>query len=176
MQSFSDIISGYFDPELALLIVSMVPLIELRGGVVLGAALGFHWLEALVICIIGNVIPVPFVILFGRWVLEFLGQTKAFGGLVKRYKAKVLSKSDVIHTYGPWGLLLFVGIPLPGTGAWTGSVLALLMDLRLKEAVPAILLFGLFMLTWFPINVACFFIRPPKWDAIRHTAHHALPM
>ena len=139
MQSFSDIISGYFDPELALLVVSMVPFIELRGGVILGAALGFHWLEALVICIIGNIIPVPFVILFGRWTLDFLGQTKLLEGLVKRYKAKVLSKSDVIHRYGPWGLMIFVGIPLPGTGAWSGSVLALLMDLRLKEAVPAIL-------------------------------------
>ena len=140
MQTFSDIISGYFDPELALLVVSMVPFIELRGGVVLGAALGFHWLEALLICIVGNIIPVPFVILFGRWILDFLGQTKAFGGIVKRYKAKVLSKSDVIHKYGPWGLLLFVGIPLPGTGAWSGSVLALLMDLRMREAIPAILM------------------------------------
>ena len=139
MQSFSDIIAGYFDPELALLVVSIVPFIELRGGVVLGAALGFHWLEALVICIIGNVVPVPFVILFGRWILDFLGQTKMFGGWVKRYKVKIMSKSDVIHNYGPWGLLLFVGIPLPGTGAWSGSVLALLMDLRLKEAIPAIL-------------------------------------
>ena len=95
---------------------------------------------ALVICIIGNVIPVPFVILFGRWTLDFLGQTKAFGSIVTKYKAKVMSKSDVIHKYGPWGLLLFVGIPLPGTGAWTGSVLALLMNLRMREAVPAILL------------------------------------
>lgn len=140
MQSFSDIISGYFDPELALLVVSMVPFIELRGGVVLGAALGFHWLEALVICIIGNIIPVPFVILFGRWILDYLGQTKLLGDTVKRYKEKILSKSDVIHKYGPWGLLFFVGIPLPGTGAWSGSVLALLMDLRLKEAIPAILM------------------------------------
>ena len=140
MQSFSDIIAGYFEPELALLVVSMVPFIELRGGVVLGAALGIHWLECLIICIIGNVIPVPFVILFGRWILDYLGHTKMFGGLVHRYKAKVLSKADVIHKYGPWGLMLFVGIPIPGTGAWSGSVLALLLDLRLKEAVPAILL------------------------------------
>ena len=140
MQSFSDIISGYFDPELALLVVSMVPFVELRGGVILGAALGFHWLEALIICIVGNIIPVPFVILFGRWTLEYLGKTSMFGGVVRKYKAKVMSKSDAIHKYGPWGLLLFVGIPLPGTGAWTGSVLALLMDLRLREAIPAILL------------------------------------
>ncbi|MBR7149220.1 MAG: small multi-drug export protein [Firmicutes bacterium] len=140
MQSFSDIIAEYLQAELALLVVSMVPLIELRGGVILGAALGIHWLEALVICIIGNVIPVPFVILFGRWTLDFLGQTKAFGSIVTKYKAKVMRKSDVIHKYGPWGLLLFVGIPLPGTGAWTGSVLALLMNLRMREAVPVILL------------------------------------
>jgi len=140
MQGFSQIIGENLQPELAILVVSMVPFIELRGGVVLGAALGIHWLEALVICIIGNVIPVPFIILFGRWILNFLEQTKLFGNLVHRYKAKVLRKADVIHKYGPWGLMLFVGIPLPGTGVWSGSVLALLMDLRLRAAIPAILL------------------------------------
>lgn len=140
MQGFSQVIAGYLQPELALLVVSMVPFIELRGGVLLGAALGMPWPEALAICIIGNVIPVPFIILFGRWVLNFLEQTKLMGNLIRRYKKKVLGKSDLIHKYGPWGLMLFVGIPLPGTGVWSGSVLALLMDLRLRSAIPAILL------------------------------------
>ena len=140
MQGFSQVIAGYLQPELALLVVSMVPFIELRGGVLLGAALGMPWPEALAICIIGNVIPVPFIILFGRWVLNFLEQTKLAGNLIRRYKKKVLGKADMIHKYGPWGLMLFVGIPLPGTGVWSGSVLALLMDLRLRSAIPAILL------------------------------------
>ena len=140
MQGFSQVIAGYLQPELALLVVSMVPFIELRGGVLLGAALGMPWPEALAICIIGNVIPVPFIILFGRWVLNFLEQTKLMGNLIRRYKKKVLDKADLIHKYGPWVLMLFVGIPLPGTGVWSGSVLALLMDLRLRSAIPAILL------------------------------------
>lgn len=131
---------GDVEPHVALLFVSMIPLIELRGGVILGAALGLPWPTALAICIIGNVIPVPFIILFGRWTLDLLEKTRLFGGIVHRYKQRVLGKADVIHKYGPWGLLLFVGIPLPGTGAWTGSVLAILMDLRMKTAAPAILL------------------------------------
>ena len=140
MQGFSQIMAQYLQPQLAILVVSMVPFIELRGGVVLGAALGIHWLESLIICIIGNVLPVPFIIVFGRWTLNFLEHTKLFGAMVHRYKAKVLTKADLIHKYGPWGLMLFVGIPLPGTGVWSGSVLALLMDLRLRSAIPAILL------------------------------------
>lgn len=139
MQELSNILADYLEPQLALLMVSMIPFIELRGGVVLGAALGMPWLEALIICIIGNVIPVPFIILFGRWMMNWMEKTKMFGPLVRKYKKKVLSKADVIHKYGPWGLMLFVGIPLPGTGVWSGSVLALLLDLRLKSAIPAIL-------------------------------------
>ncbi len=140
MNELSNILADYLEPELALLIVSMIPFIELRGGVVLGAALGMNWMLSLIICIIGNVIPVPFVIVFGRWVIRWAEQTKWLGPWVHRYQKKILSKADVIHKYGPWGLMLFVGVPLPGTGVWSGSVLALLLDLRLKSAIPAILL------------------------------------
>lgn len=127
------------EPHVALILVSMIPFIELRGGIIVGTALGLNWTTVLWFCIIGNIIPIPFVILFGRFMLNWLGKTRLFGGLVQRYKKKVMRKSDMIQKYGPWGLAIFVGIPLPGTGAWSGSVLALLMDLRLKSAIPAIL-------------------------------------
>jgi len=91
------------------------------------------------VCLIGNVLPIPFVILFGRWIIDTLEKTKLLGRYVKGYKARLIKKSDTIQKYGPLGLVTFVGIPLPGTGAWSGAVLALLLNLRLKKAVPAIL-------------------------------------
>ena len=128
------------DPKLAIFIVSMIPMVELRGGVILGIALGMNWLEVFLICMAGNLVPIPVIIILGRYIIERLGSTKSFGPIVERYKAKTLSKSGVIDKYGPWGLVLFVGIPIPGTGVWTGSVLALLMDLRMKKAIPAMIL------------------------------------
>ncbi len=128
------------DPKLAIFVVSMIPVVELRGGIILGTALGMEWLEVFLICMAGNLVPIPIIIILGRYVIERLGKTKMFGPAVEKYKAKTLSKSGVIDKYGPWGLVLFVGIPLPGTGVWTGSVLALLMDLRMKKAIPAMIL------------------------------------
>lgn len=127
------------EPHVALVFVSMIPFVELRGGIIVGTALGMDWATVLFFCMLGNVIPVPFIIMFGRFMLNWLEKTTLFGGLVKRYKKKVLSKSDTITKYGPWGLAIFVGIPIPGTGAWSGSVLALLLNLRLRSAIPAIL-------------------------------------
>ena len=127
-------------PEVALIIVSMIPFVELRGGIILGAALGMDWAPSLFLCTIGNILPVPFIIVFGRYLLDLLEKTKTFGGFVGRYKARLMRRSGVIQKYGPWGLILFVGIPLPGTGAWSGALLAFLLILRMSRAVPAIFL------------------------------------
>jgi len=127
------------DPLIAIFVISMLPFIELRGGIIVAAAFGIPWLEAFVVCLIGNVLPIPFVILFGRWIIDTLEKTKLLGRYVKGYKARLIKKSDTIQKYGPLGLVTFVGIPLPGTGTWSGAVLALLLNLRLKKAVPAIL-------------------------------------
>ncbi len=125
-------------PELIVLIVSMLPLIEIRGGAIVGLALGLSLQETLLIGLIGNIIPIPFAIVCGRYIFELFGRSKIFGKYVKIYHERLIRKSDVIKKYGPWGLLIFVGIPLPGTGAWSGALLAVLMDLSLKKAVPAI--------------------------------------
>lgn len=137
-----DIISSLLlkiNPELALLVCSMLPFVELRGGILLGTALSMSWGKVLFICIIGNLIPVPFLIIFGRYILDRLVQTKIFANLVNRYRAKLIGRSGQIQKYGVIGLILFVGIPLPGTGVWSGSLIAVLLDLRIKLAVPAIL-------------------------------------
>lgn len=128
------------NPIFAIFIISCLPFIELRGGILLGVALGMPWLEVFIICLIGNILPIPFIIVFGRYIIDNLEKTKLFGNFVKSYKAKLLGKSKWIDKYGFWGLILFVGIPAPGTGAWSGSVLALLLDIRMKKAIPAIFL------------------------------------
>ena len=126
-------------PQLLIFIISMVPFIELRGGIIVGLALELPWYEVFPICFAGNILPIPFVIMFGRKLLDWFGGTRLFGRFVTKYKRKLAEKSKKVKKYGPFGLALFVGIPVPGTGAWSGALLAVLLNLRLKLAVPAIL-------------------------------------
>ena len=123
------------------LLVSMIPIIELRGGVPFGVALGLPVQQAFAAALVGNLIPVPFIILFVRRVFYWIrtGIPK-LGSMVDRLEQKAWSKSDKVQKYELWGLLLFVAIPLPGTGAWTGALIAALMDMQLKRAVPVITL------------------------------------
>lgn len=126
-------------PQLLIFIISMVPFIELRGGIIVGLALELPWYEVFPICFAGNILPIPFVIMFGRKLLDWFGNTRLFGRFVAKYKRKLAEKSKKVKKYGPFGLALFVGVPVPGTGAWSGALLAVLLNLRLKLAVPAIL-------------------------------------
>lgn len=126
-------------PQLLIFIISTVPFIELRGGIIVGLALELPWYEVFPICFAGNILPIPFVIMFGRKLLDWFGNTRLFGRFVTKYKRKLAEKSKKVKKYGPFGLALFVGVPVPGTGAWSGALLAVLLNLRLKLAVPAIL-------------------------------------
>ena len=124
---------------LATVLISMLPVIELRGGLPAGVAMGLPLREAFFAALLGNLLPVPFIILFARrgfaWVRAHIPR---LGCWVDRIEQKAWSKSDKVVRYQAWGLLLFVAVPLPGTGAWTGALIAALLDLRLKLAVPAI--------------------------------------
>ncbi len=125
-------------------IISMVPIIELRGAIPFGVANGLPLLLVCFISIIGNIIPVPFVILFIRRIFEWLrAKNEKLNNLVLRFEERAMNKSKLVQRYTFWGLFLFVAIPLPGTGAWTGSLIAAMLEIRLKIAIPAILL-GLF--------------------------------
>lgn len=126
--------------EAVAFIISMVPILELRGGLVAAALLKIPYAKALVICIVGNVIPIPFILLLINKIFEFMKNRNICKGLVLKLEEKAMGKSDTIKKYEFLGLLLFVGIPLPGTGAWTGALIAALMRIKLKKAVPAILL------------------------------------
>ena len=121
---------GQFMPkEVFIFLVSMVPLIELRGGLVVAKLLGIGLWKANLICIIGNIIPIPFILLFIKAIFAFMKKHNILKGLVVK-----LEGGEFLF------LLFFVGIPLPGTGAWTGSLIAALFDFDIKKASIAIFL------------------------------------
>lgn len=123
------------------LFVAMAPVIELRGAIPIGVADGLSVQTALIVSIIGNVIPVPFILLFIRKIFEWMKKkSEKLNQLALKMEAKAAKKKHVIDKYEWWGLVLLVAIPLPGTGAWTGALVAALLDMRIKRAFPAILL------------------------------------
>jgi len=119
----------------------MVPVVELRGAIPAGVAAGLPVVACAVIAILGNLVPVPFVLLFIRKILYWMELRSAFlQKIAKKLKDKADSKKDQVLKYEFWGLVLLVAIPLPGTGAYTGALVAALMDMQLKRAIPAIVL------------------------------------
>ncbi|WP_434309698.1 COG2426 family protein [Hominifimenecus sp. rT4P-3] len=129
---------GGMPPEVIVFIISMVPILELRGGLIAAALLGIPIVPAIAICLIGNMIPIPFILFFITPIFKWLKRTKLLRPLVEKLEKKAMSKSDQIQKYEFIGLMLFVGIPLPGTGAWTGALIASLLDIRPKKAFLAI--------------------------------------
>ena len=119
----------------------MVPVVELRGAIPYGVIAGLSVPTAFVIAVIGNLVPIPFLVVFTRKVFEWLRKMSAgLDRFVRKLEAKADDKKDVVLKYEFWGLVLLVAIPLPGTGAWTGALVAAMMDMRLKRAMPAIIL------------------------------------
>ena len=139
-QWFAQNLGGKISPEAIIFIVSMIPILELRGGLIVASLLNVRMWTAIPICIIGNIIPVPFILLLITRVFSVLKKTKLFRPVVLKLENRAMQKSDRIRRGEFIGLMLFVGIPLPGTGAWTGSLIAALLGVENKKAVPAILL------------------------------------
>ena len=122
-------------------LISMVPVIELRGAIPIAVANGLNYWVAAAVSIIGNLVPVPFIILFIRKIFELMRKiSKNFYGIVTKLEQRAEKKSDVVRKYAFWGLFILVAIPLPGTGAWAGALVAAMLDMRLKRAFPAIAL------------------------------------
>lgn len=124
--------------EITVFIVSMIPIIELRGAIPLGVSLGLSPLHATVLGIAGAFLPAPFIIFFIRFVFRLLEKIKFFAVIIGKIIHGSAAKQQKVNKYGFWGLILIVAIPLPGTGVWTGSLVATLLDLRAKKALPAI--------------------------------------
>ena len=116
-------------------LLSMVPIVELRGAIPLGAALGLPWYINYIICVIGNFLPVPFILLFIRSVLNFMKKVPKLDKIALWLEARAAKNSDKVNRYATLGLFVFVALPLPGTGAWTGSLVAALMEMRLKHSL-----------------------------------------
>lgn len=122
------------------LLISVVPVIELRGAIPVGCGLGLPAWQTFLAAVVGNMIPVPFIILFIRRIFAFIRlQWPWLNSLLDGIEKRAEKKIETVQKFEFWGLLLFVALPLPGTGAWTGSLIAALLDIRLRRALPAIL-------------------------------------
>ncbi len=143
---FTTTLGEYISREAVIFIISMLPLVELRGGLLAASLLKVSIVKAIPICIIGNLIPIPFILLFIKKIFQWMKKFKIFRGLIEKLEKRAMSKSDKVTQYEFWGLVLFVGIPLPGTGAWMGSLIAALLEIDTKKAVLAELL-GIAMAT-----------------------------
>ncbi len=123
------------------MLVSMIPVIELRGGLPFGVALGLPYYLAFPAAVIGNLIPAPFIIVYIRRIFELMRKyLPSLNGLVDKLEKKAHLKGKRVQKYQYLGLWLFVAVPLPGTGAWTGSLAAAFLGMRLKKAMPAVVL------------------------------------
>ena len=144
MQSLVDWYNGslgsWLPKELFVFFVSMLPFIELRGGLVAASLLKIPLLKANLICIFGNLIPIPFILLFIKAIFAFMKKHNILKKLVEKLEARAEKKSTGVEKGEFIFLLLFVGIPIPGTGAWMGSLIASLLEFNLKRAILAILL------------------------------------
>lgn len=143
MESLVHFFIGLFsglNKEVVIFIISLMPILELRGGMLAATLLHVEFLKALTICIIGNVLPIPIILIFLEKVLDLLEKWKTTKKIVTWLEKKVQTKREQIDKYGYLGLILFVGIPLPGTGAWTGSLLAIMLGLDKKKSFICILI------------------------------------
>lgn len=142
-------------------LMAMVPIIELRGAIPYGAGIaGLPIWQAALIAVLGNLLPVPFLVVFTRDVFAWMrNKSDKLNSIVLRMERKADKNKDVVLRYEFWGLVILVAIPLPGTGAWTGALVAVMMDMQLKRAFPAIALgvvVAAFIVTWVTYGVSIF--------------------
>ena len=130
----------FLSPELIIFIISITPILELRGGLIAAAILGVDWAIAFPICVIGNILPIPFELLFIRKIFQWLKRFRPFYKMINWIEERAERKSKEIETKISIGLFLFVAIPLPGTGAWTGGLVADVLGVKFKKAIPIITL------------------------------------
>lgn len=127
-----------FHAALLTFFTAMVPVLELRGAIPVGVAGGLPVLVAMLIAMVGNLVPIPILIVFTRKVFDWLKTKGRIKAVVEKLEAKAEAKSEIVHKYEWWGLCILVAIPLPGTGAWTGALVAAVLGMRLKKSMPAI--------------------------------------
>ena len=137
---FSGITGMEFGKEMIVFIISLRPILELRGGLIAASLIGLDPITSYVISIIGNILPVPFILLFMSSILDWMRNSTHFKKIANWFDKKVQKNKNKIETLGFWGLVFFVGIPLPGTGAWTGCLVASVLQMDKKKAFIATLI------------------------------------
>ena len=135
-----DFLQNKIPAEIIAFLISLLPILELRGGLIAANLLGVKLIPAFVICFIGNMLPIPFILLFIEKIFDWLRDKKGLGRVVRYCEEKADKHKDKIEKYGLWGLFILVAIPLPGTGGWTGALVAALMRLKIKKSLPVIAL------------------------------------
>ncbi len=139
--AFSGLSALKYGKEIIVFIISIMPILELRGGLIAASLLGLTPLKSYIISMIGNLLPVPFILLFINKIIEWMSKSKV--KWMNKFANWLLKKADKnktsIEKYGYLGLILFVGIPLPGTGAWTGCLVASVFNMERKKAFFSIL-------------------------------------
>lgn len=138
VEQFVDLFQNRIPPELTVFIISLFPVLELRGGLIAAKLLDMDLLRAFAICYIGNMLPIPFILLFIRKIFHVLRKRRFWKKIIERLEVRSKRKNETVQKYRGWGLLLLVAIPLPGTGGWTGALVAALADMRLRTAIPII--------------------------------------
>ena len=148
VQGLASLLGGKVSGEVIIFIISMIPILELRGGLLAAspALLNVPILRAIPICVIGNLLPIPFILLLIEKILNVMERIHGLGKFAVWIRQKADKNKGQIEKFGFWGLVLFVGIPLPGTGAWTGSLVAALLHMKFGKAIGAILI-GIIMAT-----------------------------
>ena len=144
--AFASVMSIPFIKEIIVFLISMCPILELRGGLIAASLLNMDPVISYIICIVGNIIPIPLILWLINKILNFMrkSKNKRLNGIVKWLDKKVDKHKGQIEKYGYWGLILFVGIPLPGTGAWTGCLIASVLEMDRKKSFIAALI-GVFI-------------------------------
>jgi len=135
---FVNSLSDKLSPEVIAFIVSMLPVLELRGGLIAAKLMDIEFFKAFAICFAGNLLPIPFILIFIRKIFSQLKKISKVEEVITKLEARSLRKADKVKKYRLWGLFLFVAVPLPGTGAWTGALVADLLDIRIKHSFPVI--------------------------------------
>ena len=130
----------YFAKILAILVVSMLPIVELRGAIPVGAIVGVEPWLTVVLAIVGNLLPIPFILLFIKKIFAWMRKkSEKLNKIVDKMEAKAEKNKEKVMRYAFWGLVLFVAVPLPGTGGWTGALVAAMIDMPPKKAFVCVL-------------------------------------
>lgn len=134
------ILFSFLPKEIALAIISMIPLIEERGAIIFGAGINMAWYKVLPICLFFNMVPIPFLLLFGSKIIEWLKTTKLFGKFFTKYDEKLHQKKEKLEKYGFFALTIFTALPIPGTGAWSATLISTMLGFNIKKGFLSILL------------------------------------